>query len=107
MITQNKNYVSMEQIYKIKQANESVKGTLEYNKYAMQSEYKHKNKYEKNFSSWIFIRYDIPIKNMKYYIKKIKSNLYIISEEYNDGADNLIVDRWLVNDEVKKLLNID
>lgn len=107
MIAQNNNFVSMEQIDKIKQANETVKGTLEYGKYTMQYEYKYKNKNDESFCNWKFVGYGIPIKNMIYHLKKIKNNLYIISEEYEDSFGNLTVDRWLVTDTVKYLLSIN
>ena len=91
------------ELNKIKEANESVKGTLEYTKYHMWCT--SKSKRNNKWTAWNFLGRSIP-KRTKYYIKMVKDKMYLISDEYKI-FDSIYVERYEVTDEIKKLLEIE
>ena len=81
-----------EMLAKLKEANNSVKGTNEYYKFEMTTDCKNEK------GKWFFVGYYIP-----YYtgiIKTFASNTYIVTK---DGSGET---RYHVTDEVKELLGI-
>lgn len=97
--------ITREELDKITEANEKVKGTDEYGKYYMPCEFKIKK--DGRWKRWILSCWGAPVfRKGTYYLKIIKDNTYIISEEYDDGWGYLEVERYGVTDAVKELLNL-
>lgn len=82
-----------EMLQTLKDANDSVRGTVNYTKYWMEQDFKSKGR-------WIFCQNYIPMKTGV--IKTFKGNTYIITEDTTYGYD----DRFHVTNAVKELLNI-
>ncbi len=108
-----KQYISKEQLVKIADAVNSVRGTSDYFKYNMEMGYKYmktnKNTLKDEYTNWYFVGYSIPSMIEKpdfYYTKRVKDNLYIMSEPYYDEFGHLNVERFTVNEAVQKLLHI-
>lgn len=108
-----KQYISKEQLIKIADAVISVKGTSDYLKYHMAAEYKYtkmnKNTLKDEYTHWYFTGYSIPFLTETsdfYYIKRVKNNLYIMSEPFYDEYGQLNVERFTVNEAVQELLHI-
>ena len=100
-----KLYITREQLNLLTNARNSVRGTSDYLKYNMAMEYK----YTKMNTNWYFIGYSIPSRIEKpdfYYTKRVKDNLYIISEPYYDELGHLNVERFTVSEAVQELLHI-
>lgn len=98
----NKKVITIEQVEKIKQAAETVKGTLKYNKYSMCCEIKRKS--NGKWTGWKYVGWSYP-KSISYNVKAIKEKMYMISNEYEAFGD-VIMERYEINDAVKELLGI-
>lgn len=98
-----KKIITVEQIEKIRQAAESVKGTVEYNKYNMCCE--SKRRVNDKWSGWKFITWGVPVL-AEYTLKIIKDKMYIVSEEKESWWGTISVDRYEVTDAIKELLEI-
>lgn len=96
-----KKIVTMEQIQKIIDANNAVRGTYDYMKYYMCFEYKYRN-YNNKWTGWKFMRWTIPTAYTKgnYYLKTIKDRTFLMFERDDS------VERFEVNTAVKELLGI-
>lgn len=94
--------ITIEQIEKIKQAAESVKGTLEYNKYSMCCE--NKRTVNGKWTGWKYVGWGYP-KRTSYTLKTVKGKTYMISNEYEIFGEKNI-DRYEVIDAIKELLGI-
>lgn len=86
--------ITQAQLYKIREANESVKGTNNWNKYLMPLESKIDGK-------WKFECWTSPWYNRDGYIKHYKGKTYIMFDS------PLGLERYTVTPEVAKLLNLD
>lgn len=95
--------ITAEEIEKIRQANESMKGTDKYNKYHMC--HSSKRTIDDKWGKWTYLGWDIPYRSIPYFIKTIKDTTYIMSEKYNDFGESCI-ERYEVTDSVKELLNL-
>lgn len=99
-----RNIVTDEQIIAIIKANESVCGTVDYMKYSMCCEYKHR-KIDNTWSAWKYVAWTIPYgisKFVKYYWKTVRGKLYIMAESKYDNE----IERYEVTPAVKELLGI-
>lgn len=108
-----KLYITREQLNLLTNARNSVRGTSDYLKYNMAMEYKYtkmnRNTLKDEYTNWYFIGYSIPSRIEKpdfYYTKRVKDNLYIISEPYYDELGHLNVERFTVSEAVQELLHI-
>ena len=96
--------VTDERIQTIIKANESVCGTVNYMKYSMCCEYKHKE-IDNTWSAWKYVAWTIPYgtgKFVKYYFKTVRGKLYIMAENKYDNE----IERYEVTPAVKELLGI-
>lgn len=96
--------VTDEQIMAIIKANETVCGTVDYRKYYMCCEYKHKE-IDNTWSAWKYVAWTIPYgisKFVKYYWKTVRGKLYIMTECEYMGE----IERYEVTPAVKELLGI-
>ena len=101
-ISMNKKVITIEQVEKIKQAAESVKGTMEYNKYSMCCEIKRKT--HDKWTGWKYVGWSYP-KLTSYIFKTVKGKIYMISNEYESFGDR-IIERYEITEAVKELLEI-
>lgn len=83
-------------------ANESVRGTIDYMKYHMMHEFKVKNN-EGKWSGWKYCSWDSAYSLDEAIVKKVGENVYIMSECADEYG---CVDRWKVTPEVNELLKI-
>lgn len=98
----NNKVITIKQTEKIKQAAESVKGTMEYNKYSMCCEIKRKA--HDKWTGWKYVGWSYP-KLTSYILKTVKGKIYMISNEYESFGDR-IIERYEITDAVKELLEI-
>lgn len=98
-----KKIITVKQIEKIRQAAESVKGTMEYNKYNMC--YESKNKVNDKWTGWKFVGWGIPIL-AEYTLKIVKDKMYLVSEEKESWWGTISVDRYEITDIIKELLEL-
>lgn len=77
-----------EMLNALKEADESVRGTVQYSKYTMETDCKNDN------GKWFFVGWSIPYTTGT--IKTFKGNAYIVT----------LKERYHVTDEVKELLGI-
>jgi hypothetical protein len=99
----NKRYITKEEIDKICELNNSVRGTTEYTKYHMYCETKRfENGKWTGYGSgrWASIIY----KN-KLIVKKVKDKIYLISDAYTLFG-NTAIDRYEVTDTIKEVLGL-
>ena len=103
--------IDQEDIEKIFQLNESVKGTKQYMKYQMEMSFKHDNTNTGKFTNWKFFGSGIPYlhnlekyMNSGYIFKIVKGNVYIESFPHKDSYGTTQVERWCVNDAVMEEL---
>jgi len=85
-------------IAKLHEANESVKGTHDWQKYHMPQYAK-----RSNGKSWFFVGCGIPYTDTVS-IKTWKNEIYLVSDLGNEGSPD--IRKWTVSDEVKELLNL-
>lgn len=83
----------------LRNANDLVRGTLDYMKYWMMHEFKVKNS-EGKWSGWKYCSWDSAYSLDEAIVKKVGNNVYIMSESGRS------FDRWTVTEEVNELLKI-
>ena len=96
-----KTRLTIEDMNKLRDAHESVRGTNEYQKYLMENELKRKRS-DGKWSNWKFIGWYIPYSADEVKIKKVGEKVYIMC----DGAFGDEVERYTVTEEVNELLDI-
>ena len=96
-----KTHLTVEDLNKLRDAHESVRGTNEYQKYLMENELKRRLA-DGKWSNWKFIGWYIPHSADEVKIKKVGEKVYIM----RDGAFGDAVERYTVTEEVNKLLDI-
>lgn len=110
MKIENRMLISKEDIQKIKDANESVKGTLDYTKYLMEEEYRYYNEEKEKWGRWKYIAWSYPIRynpgwaNSGYYIEIYRGHVFIKSLAYTEFGRKC-VDRYRVTDRIMELLD--
>ena len=96
-----KTHLTVEDMNKLRDAHESVKGTNEYQKYLMENELKRRLA-DGKWSNWKFIGWYIPYSADEVKIKKVGEKVYIMC----DGAFGDEIERYTVTEEVNELLDI-
>ena len=96
-----KTHLTIEDMNKLRDAHESVKGTNEYQKYLMECELKRRLA-DGKWSNWKFIGWYYPYSADEVKIKKVGEKVYIMC----DGAFGDEVERYTVTEEVNELLDI-
>lgn len=98
-----KRIITAEEIKKINDLNESVKGTPEYNKYYMYTEFKYKK--NDKWTCWTFsgfVNY-VPGRNLT--VKKIKDKVYLVTDTYTVYGDDIMT-RYAVPNTLKEVLGL-
>lgn len=85
--------ISRQQLERLRHADESVKGTVDYTRYQMPLEWRNSS------GRWIFLGYGIPNVNLDTSIQNVRGNIYIVQT----NADGL--HRWRISDAVQNLLD--
>lgn len=99
----NKRYITKEEIKKINDLNNSVRGTSEYTKYHMMQEFKYKK--DGKWTPWIYAGYidHINIKNL--FVETVNDNVYLVSESFDELSDDIVY-RYEVTDTIKEILDL-
>jgi len=99
----NKRYITKEEIKKINDLNNSVRGTSEYTKYHMMQEFKYKK--DGKWTHWIYAGYIDRIYRKNLFVKTVKNKVYLVTETFTElGGDT--VDRYEVTDTIKEVLGL-
>ncbi len=98
-----KRILTKEEIKKINDLNNSVKGTPEYAKYHMMQEFKYKK--DGKWTRWIFAGHTGNIYKKHLFVKYIKDKIYLVTETFTE-LDSDTVDRYEVTDTIKEVLGL-
>lgn len=109
----DRKIITVEQIKKIKQAAESVRGTADFNKYNMCYEFKFRDVscMERNgagstkWTAWHYVGWGTP-QLKPHIIKIIKGKMYMYREEQDDNCGTINVYRYHITDTIRTLLNL-
>lgn len=99
----NKRYITKEEIKKINDLNNSVRGTTEYAKYHMTQEFKYKK--DDKWTRWIFAGYIDRIYRKHLFVKTVKDKVYLVTDTFTE-LDSDTVDRYEVTDTIKEVLGL-
>ena len=99
----NKRYITKEEIKKINDLNNSVRGTTEYAKYHMTQEFKYKK--DGKWTRWIYAGYIDHIYRKNLFVKYVKDKIYLVTETFTE-LDSNTVDRYEVTDVIKEVLGL-
>lgn len=97
-----KKTVSEQDIQKLVEANDSVRGTSDYMKYHMMIEYK--TKHNGKWSSWKFLSWGVPIP-FDMIVKKVGKNIFLMREGLSAMGEEEIT-RYTLTESANTILNI-
>lgn len=98
-----KRILTAEEIKKINDLNNSVKGTTEYTKYYMPQEFKYRK--DGKWTRWIFAGHINHIYRKNLFVKTIKDKIYLVTETFTELGEDT-VDRYEVTDAIKEVLGL-
>ena len=98
-----KRILTTEEIKKINDLNNSVKGTTEYAKYYMTQEFKYKK--DGKWTRWIYSGHINHIYRKNLFVKYVKDKIYLVTETFTELGEDT-VDRYEVTDAIKEVLGL-
>lgn len=96
MKIQNKQVLSDEDLKKIVELNESVKGTSNYMRFTMEHSYKHDDTPKGGFTNWKFLGFGYPMNDIEYHFHMVGQSIYIETLPRRNAYGHLEVERFYV-----------
>lgn len=98
-----KRFITADEIKKINELNNSVKGTPEYNKYYMYKEFKYKK--NDKWTCWNFSGFVNHIPRRTFTVKKVKDKVYLVVDVYMELGDDTM-ERYAVPNTLREVLGL-
>lgn len=96
MKIQNHGIVNQDDIKKIVQLNESVKGSSEYMRYYMEESWKHNDTPNGGFTNWKFLGFGVPYIGIGYEFHIVKDHAYIQSFPKTNQFGKQEIERYYI-----------